>query len=45
MEVILLDTDVVSFLLKKDSRLSAYASHIQGRRLALSFMTVAVITA
>lgn len=41
MEVVLLDTDVVSFLLKRDSRLSSYASHIQGRRLALSFMTVA----
>lgn len=41
METVLLDTDVVSFLLKGDSRAKAYAPHLQERRLALSFMTVA----
>ncbi len=41
METVLLDTDVVSFLLKGDSRAEAYVPHLQDRRLALSFMTVA----
>lgn len=41
MLTILLDTDVVSFLLKGDSRAAAYMPMIQGNRLALSFMTVA----
>ena len=41
MNILLLDTDVVSFLLKGDSRANNYASIIQGNRLALSFMTVA----
>ncbi len=37
MDTVLLDTDVVSFLLKGDSRVAAYAPHLQDRRLALSF--------
>lgn len=41
MATVLLDTDVFSFLLKSDSRASAYTPLIQGQRLALSFMTVA----
>jgi tRNA(fMet)-specific endonuclease VapC len=41
MATVLLDTDVSSFLLKGDSRASAYIQLIQGQRLALSFMTVA----
>lgn len=41
MATILLDTDVFSFVLKGDSRASAYAQLIQGQRLVLSFMTVA----
>lgn len=41
MPTLLLDTDVFSFLLKGDSRASAYAALIQGHRLAVSFMTVA----
>ncbi len=41
MSTVLLDTDVVSFLLKGDSRANAYAPLMQGNRLALSFMTVA----
>ena len=41
METVLLDTDVVSFLLKGDNRAEAYVPNFQDRRLALSFMTVA----
>jgi predicted nucleic acid-binding protein len=41
MDVVLLDTDVVSFLLKGDSRAFSYAPHLQDRGLAISFMTVA----
>jgi tRNA(fMet)-specific endonuclease VapC len=41
MTVLLLDTDVVSFLLKGDSRSQKYEPIIQGHQLALSFMTVA----
>jgi tRNA(fMet)-specific endonuclease VapC len=37
----LLDTDVVSFLLKGDTRAERYRPHLQGRLLAISFMTVA----
>lgn len=41
MKVILLDTNIVSFLLKGDSRAGAYTPHLKGQRLAISFMTVA----
>ena len=41
MNTLLLDTDIVSFFLKGDSRANKYASIVQGNRLALSFMTVA----
>ena len=41
MPTMLLDTDVVSFLLKGDTRAAAYAPLIQGNLAALSFMTVA----
>lgn len=41
MNILLLDTDVVSFLLKGDSRANQYTFILQGNRLALSFMTVA----
>jgi tRNA(fMet)-specific endonuclease VapC len=41
MATVLLDTDVVSFLFKGDSRATAYAPLLVGNRLALSFMTVA----
>ena len=41
MATVLLDTDVVSYLLKGDTRAAAYAPLIQGQRIALSFMTVA----
>ena len=41
MTTLIVDTDVVSFLLKGDTRAQLYRPHLQGRTLALSFMTVA----
>lgn len=38
---VVVDTDVVSFLLKDDTRARAYRPHLQDKTLALSFMTVA----
>jgi len=39
--VVVVDTDVVSFLFKGDTRAEAYHRHLQGKTLAISFMTVA----
>jgi tRNA(fMet)-specific endonuclease VapC len=39
--VVIVDTDVVSFLFKGDTRAQLYRPHLEGRTLALSFMTVA----
>lgn len=41
MDVILLDTNIVSFILKGDSRISGYEPHLKDKQLAISFMTVA----
>jgi tRNA(fMet)-specific endonuclease VapC len=41
MTALIVDTDVVSFVLKGDTRAQLYRPHLQGRTLALSFMTVA----
>lgn len=41
MSVILLDTNIVSFILKGDSRASDYAPHLLNRELAIAIMTVA----
>ena len=41
MTTLIVDTDVVSFLLKGDTRAHLYRAHLQGKTLALSFMTVA----
>ncbi len=41
VDAVLLDTDVVSFLLKDDTRAEAYRPHLQDKMLVLSFMTVA----
>lgn len=40
MEADLLDTDVFSYLLKDDSRADFYRKHIQGKTVALTFVTV-----
>jgi tRNA(fMet)-specific endonuclease VapC len=39
--VLIVDTDVVSFLFKGDTRAQLYRPHLQGKALAISFMTVA----
>ena len=41
MNILLLDTNIVSFLFKGDSRLKMYEPHLKGHKLAISFMTVA----
>jgi predicted nucleic acid-binding protein len=41
MNIVLLDTNVVSYLFKGDTRGVAYAPLLNGNRLAISFMTVA----
>lgn len=39
--MLLLDTNVVSYLLRGDTRAADYAPLLEGNRLAISFMTVA----
>lgn len=41
MSLLLLDTDVFSYLVKGDSRAIQYASVLEGHSVAISFMTVA----
>ena len=41
MNRVIVDTDVVSFAAKQDSRFSFYRDHLRGKTLILSFMTVA----
>ena len=41
MNAVIVDTDVVSMLFKGDTRALAYRSHITGRLLGISFMTLA----
>ena len=41
MNAAVVDTDVVSMLFKGDSRAVSYRSHISGRLLGISFMTLA----
>jgi predicted nucleic acid-binding protein len=41
MTTLIVDTDIVSFLLKGDTRAQLYHPHLQDKTLALSFMTVA----
>ena len=38
---VVVDTDVISFLLKDDTRAQTYRPQLQGKTLVLSFMTVA----
>ncbi|HEY0458068.1 MAG TPA: PIN domain-containing protein [Pyrinomonadaceae bacterium] len=40
---LLVDTDVLSFTYKKDSRSVLYESHLQGNFLIISFMTLAEV--
>lgn len=41
MDSVLVDTDVFSFLFRQDTRAGAYARDVEGKRLCLSFMSVA----
>jgi tRNA(fMet)-specific endonuclease VapC len=41
IDSIVVDTDVVSFLFKADSRADLYRPHLEGKIAAISFMTVA----
>lgn len=41
MNTLLVDTNIVSFIFKKDTRAQQYAPLLDGNRLALSFATVA----
>lgn len=41
MTTVLLDTNIVSYLFKRDSRMTRYAPHLEGRELAIAMMTVA----
>jgi tRNA(fMet)-specific endonuclease VapC len=40
---LVVDTDVVSFIFKKDSRATPYERHLEGKRVCVSFMTVAEV--
>lgn len=41
MSTVLLDTNIVSYLFKHDSRSALYAPHLLNRELAVSMMTIA----
>jgi predicted nucleic acid-binding protein len=41
MNAVVVDTDVVSFLFKRDSRAIMYLPHLAGKQRVVSFMTVA----
>jgi predicted nucleic acid-binding protein len=41
MDAVVVDTDVVSYQFKGDTRARAYRAHLRGRRLVISFMTLA----
>jgi len=41
MSVLLVDTNIVSYVFKRDTRALAYAPRLNGQTLAISFMTVA----
>ncbi len=41
MNASLLDTNVISYIFKKDSRAEPYEPYLKGRILCLSFMTIA----
>src|SRR5712692_5363752 len=41
MPAVVVDTDVVSFLFKRDTRAQSYRQFLRGRDLVISFMTLA----
>jgi len=40
MSALVLDTDIVSYLMRGDTRVQSYRRHLEGKTLAVSFMTV-----
>jgi len=44
MEIVAVDTDVVSFLFKRDTRAASYEPHLAGKNLIISFMTLAELS-
>jgi predicted nucleic acid-binding protein len=43
MNHVVVDTNVVSFLLKKDTKAECYRRHLEGKVLGISFMTLAEV--
>ncbi len=41
MQIVVVDTDVVSFLFKQDTRSVSYEAHLAGKDMIISFMTLA----
>jgi tRNA(fMet)-specific endonuclease VapC len=41
MELVIVDTNVISFMIKADTRREKYRRHLDGRQVCISFMTVA----
>ena len=41
MSTVLLDTNIVSYLFKRDTRAAQYAPHLLNRELAIAIITVA----
>jgi tRNA(fMet)-specific endonuclease VapC len=41
MDLVVVDTDVLSFIFKRDSRGEAYKPHLAGKEVIISFMTLA----
>jgi tRNA(fMet)-specific endonuclease VapC len=41
MQIVVVDTDVVSFLFKRDTRAVSYEAHLMGKEMVISFMTLA----
>ena len=41
MDAVLVDTDVVSYIFKRDTRGALYDPHLDGRSQFISFMTLA----
>ena len=44
MPDLLLDTNVISFAIKNDTRRTLYNGHVAGQRTRVSFMTVAELS-
>lgn len=44
MDLVVVDTDVLSFIFKHDSRGAAYKPHLAGKEVIISFMTLAELS-